>query len=304
MKAELMKPGTPISKILWKAYGVAEATTNVVYSAFSRAAHVLPQERLPKEGTWYHIADPCDGTRNWAMSWIKINPQGISLIAREWPQEGDRIPGIGDPGPWAVPSTGKNHDGDRGDAQNDFKLGFEGVVNEVERIERELGELEVKLHGEGSVTKDAKGPRIKVFQRIMDSHVANRDTMTHSSSETFIETMERYGLEFDASGHESGATGGGIKTVEGGAKYVQDLLIYDTEKCEADPTTGRMIFHGQAPKLRVAENCTNHIFMFENWTNGDGGKGACKDFADLIRYYAISRPENINTAKLISQNGD
>jgi hypothetical protein len=103
--------------------------------------------------------------------------------------------------------------------------------------------------------------------------------------------MERYGLEFDASGHESGAAPG-TKTVDGGAKYVQDMLIYDTEKSEMDKDAGRVIFHGQAPRLRVADCCTNHIFMFENWTNGDGGKGACKDFADLVRYYAISRPEH------------
>jgi hypothetical protein len=295
MKEELK--GAPREKILWKAYGVAEGTTNVVFTNWNRAAHVLPLERLPKDGTWYHIVDPTDAKRNWAMIWVKISDQQISFLASEWPQEYDHIPGIGKLGPWAIPSQGKHLDGDRGPAQKRVIHSFEGYAKEIERKEKLLEELEIKLHGRSDIADR------KSVVRIMDARFANTDSMSHSDSETTIEAMEKHGYYFLPSGKGGGGESN-IRTIKDRSGFVSDLLDYDATSVELDEAKGVYSFKGKAPLLRVASCCTNSIFGFENWTNGDAGAGACKDFPDCIGYYAVARPEHINRSELGFKGGE
>ncbi len=40
------------------------------------------------------------------------------------------------------------------------------------------------------------------------------------------------------------------------------------------------------PKLYVADNCRQIMWMFENYTSLGGEEGGCKDPADLVRYMA------------------
>jgi hypothetical protein len=58
-----------------------------------------------------------------------------------------------------------------------------------------------------------------------------------------------------------------------------------------DASGERMTFAGTAPRLYVCLRCTNTINALATWTGADGQKGACKDFADLPRYFAQSGPE-------------
>jgi hypothetical protein len=303
----------PRKYILWWCYGVAEATIGVMYPKFSRRAHVRPWEFLPGEGTWYMVADPNDGTRNWTLSWTKVSPLGEKVVAREWPQQDDYIPGEGYAGPWAEPATGKRVDGDPGPAQKSFGRGFKFVMDEIARVERELHWMEERLK-EVKAEKDEEkraellkglrppanlpedAPRIPVRERFMDSRAGNTETMTHGASITLIELMAReYKLYFSPVDKDHGAVDGSRATVGHGAKMVEDALAYDESLATVDEATGLMTFRGKAPKLYfigypppvdhgTPRGCENHIFAMETWTNKDGGEGACKDFADLPRY--------------------
>lgn len=281
-------------EILWWCYGVAEETSGVVCVKFSHAAHVRPLAWLPRKGTWYHIADPCGGKRNWCMKWVKVNEMGLGFRAWEWPMEKDFIPGIGFVGPWALPSTGSRQDGDPGPAQPTFGKGFQFVADEIARVERGLYwvEQQIEKHGR-ELTREQlippvlsnDAPRIVVAERYMDSRAANTETMTHGASETLIEVMrKRYQLRFTPVDKDHGAQEGSRQDVKQGMKFVEDALDFDEELAVLNEETGFYEFNGKAPKIMIAENCTNAIFAYENWTGLDGGEGACKDPMDTERY--------------------
>jgi hypothetical protein len=305
---KLIAKGKPKKLIKWWCYGVAEQTSGVMYPKFSRAAHCRPLWMLPREGTWYHVADPNDGTRNWTMSWTKVNSLNERFITREWPQQDDFIPGEGYVGPWAEPSTGKRVDGDKGSAQNTFGRGYQFLADEIRRVEQELYWIEQRLEearakGENLSKVNLKpptefpedAPRITVMRRYMDSRAANKDTMTHGAAKTLVEVMREYKLRFLPVDKDHGALEGTGARVGHGAKHVENALDYDEKLAELNEETGQMTFRGKAPKMYIhgyptpvdgstPKGCENHIFAFETWTNEDGGSGACKDFADLPRY--------------------
>lgn len=279
---------------LWKAYGVALRSAGVQFPLFSHAAHVRPLDRLPAEGTWYHIIDPCPG-RNWFMIWAKVapNPMGEPLIfvAREWPQPGDFIQagGIGDPGEWALPSTGRKKDGEKGEAQQPFGFGFDQYVAEIRRVEEELFRKECQLLG----GKASEGGRIRVASgcRIMDSRAAGAKMTTQADSITLIEMLAKYDLDVLAAGREAGAPEG-TTTIKEGVQLVVDRLSYDAQAAVVIESGG-MEFRGKAPSLIVAESCANLIFALGNWTGQDGLTGACKDPVDVLRYLVNAGPEHV-----------
>lgn len=304
-KATLSKKGR--EEKLWRAYGVATRVAGVVFSTFGREAHIRPETFLPREGTWYRIADPCDRGRPWFLIWAKVCPNVIGkeliVVAREWPQPGDYIVAgnVGDPGEWAVLEADKadgrkksavvKMDGEEGPAQRGFGLGFRQMAEEIERVERELFKLEQKLAGNPDWANAAGRIEVPDGCSIMDSRAANTETQQHSDSETLIQTMTEYDLFFIASGRDSGAEAGST-TVREGAQFIADRLSYDREQAELTDA-GFYKFHGQAPSLFVLENCKNVIFCMQHWTGRDGGRGATKDPIDTLRYLVISNPIHI-----------
>lgn len=295
--------------VLWWAYGVAKKSVGAIYATFNRAVHVKPDGALPLEGTWYHVVDPCPG-RNWAMGWYLVTALGQKVIAREWPQEGDYIPGVGlCPGPWA--EIGAKADGDKGPAQEPWGLGIKAYKLEIARVERELAKEQRDL-AELAGRKCKVGERIVVpdGNRIMDSRAANTPNLAHDQSVTLIEMMDddRDGTEeslgFVSAGLDSGADSGDT-SIRMGVEHVADLLSYDPEAMVIEAETGRVTFEpgARVPQLYVLERCTNHIFALSNWTGKDGGKGCCKDFADLPRYFAIANPEDASRVEWVSYGG-
>jgi hypothetical protein len=278
-------------KIKERAYGVPEAAFDTRFPMFAPASHVRAENFTPKVATWYQIVDPCPG-RNFSMIWVAVNALGESFIAREWPQEDDYIPGIGSPGPWAVPSTGTRKDGDRGPAQKPFGFGIKSYKREIARVERELYRL---LHpGESAASRK----RITVFKRIMDSRGGAAPTLAHESPKTLIDLFaetddadqEDEEYLFDPSSKSLTGEGGNGGIMDG-VEMVNDLLFYDETHATLDASGERMTFAGQAPRLYVCLRCTNTINALATWTGADGQKGACKDFADLPRYFAQAGPE-------------
>ena len=57
------------------------------------------------------------------------------------------------------------------------------------------------------------------------------------------------------------------------------------------------------PKLYVSEDCLQVIWALENYTGRGGPKGACKDFADLLRYMALAKLEFVETGRRVGRAG-
>ena len=292
--------------VLWMAYGIATRTVGVQFPIFTRQAHVRSMKYLPAVGTWYMTVDPCTGGRPWVMGWHKVspNPGGKDVIfkAREWPQPGDWIDAqeLGDLGEWAVPSSGKRFDGDAGTAQRIVSIGFQDYAHEIERVELELGRLEVGMFGDkADVMMTEKGPRIRVHQRIMDSKTANTATQTHGESVTLLEIMEEYDLYFDSAGRDSGAEHGST-FIRQGRDMIVDRMTYEQDRTDLLPDEGIYKFHGRAPSYFVCDQCRNTIFCLMNWTGKDGGEGATKDFVDVERYLVIAGPRYVDARGVVT----
>lgn len=285
--------GKTASWIKIRVYGVTELAKDGRFPQFSRQIHVRPKGPLPKEGTWYHVVDPCNG-RNWFQIWALISPIGQVLLAREWPQPDDYVEGVGVMGPWAVPSAGKRLDGDRGPAQSSLGWGIKRYSQEIERIERELYRSQ---HGPGSAG------RIEPFLRIIDSRAGNTPTLAASETITLIELLANEGLEFEPAGMLVAAEGQPRRnTINEGIDLLNDWLAYEASAVITLPDGRTEIDPLKAPKLYILESCENCINALETWTGLDGPEGACKDPVDVMRYLRISDPDYVDTSAFQARN--
>lgn len=304
--------GQSRSEKLWQAYGVATKMAGVQFPLFKQAAHVRPLSFLPGRGCWFHVVDPCNG-RNWFMQWWKVapNPMGRPLLfcAREWPQPNDYIVAgdVGNPGEWATlePRAAQGNskkasvreDGERGPAQQCWGLGFRQMADEIERVERELWELERKLHGNAAAHGENGRILVQDGCRIMDSRSYSSETQNQGGSVTLAQTMAQYELFFCKAGRDSGAEAG-KSVIKEGVDMINDRLFYNQQMAVLDPKTGLYVFHGQSPSMVYAENCENSIFCMGNWTGRDGGEGATKDPVDVTRYLTIADPQPLEPEDL------
>lgn len=257
LKEELA--GASEDKIRIDAYGnVTKAWSSALKKFKTSKPHVIPLSEVPRTGTFYMRLDPCD-TRNFFFTYWLVSGKRHFCV-REWPQEGDYIPGVGDPGAWAISSMSKKYDGDMGPAQESFGFGYKDYIEEWERIERELGEW---FYGE-------KGRSIEVFERNMDSRFGAAATPGKDEATTLIEDFADLGYDFEP------APGEHLKE---GIKKLDDLLGYK----EDQPINAL-----NCPKLYVVDTCSAMIFSMANWTGKDGQKGACKDPLDTARYHVLA----------------
>jgi len=265
---ELLK-GAPREKVLSRAYGILTTGAAQAFPLFREAVHVVKAGAVPpgsvkgrfgeKVGvaTNYMVLDPCSG-RNWAFVWIRVTRDERWWVYREWPTHGHvgaYIQGVGDPGPWACPSSEKM-DGEKGPAQTPFGFGLLRYRQEIAQAE---GEEEI-------------------FERWIDSRYGASPTTQYEGNTTLIEQLEGLGLSFLA------ASG---KSIKEGIDLINDKLYYDegTKIGEFSKDLARV----NVPQLMVSENCPNTIFALKEWTGKDGEQGACKDFVDLLRYALLAR---------------
>lgn len=290
--ARLARPGG-VEEIKTRLYGLATAIAGVRIKL--TAAHILPRDRvslIPRTGRWYVICDPCEG-RTWVILWIYVvGRQGYVL--REFPcpgvrpfapdfmdqQEAMKHPGIMEAGKWVSldpPGESKKVliDGYRGPAQkalaqNGLSWGLAQYRDEILRIERELYRL---INPE---TPPDSPLKIVPFVRIMDSRAGNSPTMATSEATTMIIQMAT--LPGGEPLYFAPAPGG---PVEDGMRLLDDWLSYDTT---------RPVDALNAPRLMVHESCINLRECLGVWTGADGQKGAAKDFADALGYFAKACP--------------
>lgn len=256
------------------AYGDVKKAWAGAFPKFKDTVHVIKRSQVPKKGTWYHVVDPCSG-RNFFMGWYLRDAHNRTYVIREWPQAGDYIPGVGDPGDWAVSSTtAKKFDGDMGPAQVSFGFGLNDYKDEIARVEKELGEWwNAKTNADGILEP---GPPIVPEERHMDSRFGNAPTPREDASTTLIEEFEEIGIYFEPAPGEHQSEG---------IQLINTELSFDDSK----PVSSL-----NAPKLYIVDECQAHIFALQNWTGKDGQKGACKDPKDVLSYHLLSAPEDVS----------
>lgn len=259
-------------EVLVRLYGVTDKSMGNLFPRFRRDIHVINREKISGPGTWYHIVDPCNG-RNFFMIWVWVNALGKRVIAREWPQEDDYIPGIGYPGAWSEVDQEK-FDGRPGPAQRPMGLTLQEYADEIARVERQLADPD---HRPGVTRLEAERGTITVTERYMDSRFGNTATLARSENLTLIEAFEDLGLDFlPAPGEHEKEGITAVNNALGGYR------------------TSQPIGPGNEPELYVSRDCGNVIWTLENYTGKDGPKGASKDVADVLRYAELAELEYLD----------
>ncbi|MDD8013997.1 MAG: terminase family protein, partial [Acidobacteriota bacterium] len=207
--ASVRKKGVPY--VRERFYGVAEKTVAGKFPRFSRRVHVIsPAAAARIAGTNYHFIDPAGG-RNYYQAWIRVQqePGGRrrAVVYREWPGN-YLIPGIGMPGPWAIPSGRKEgrNDGARGEGQGPWGWGHRRYKFEIARLEgwrnyTEWRAAEPAREYPPSVEveewDERSGTQEPIAARIMDSRAASAPRIENDRPVTLQTIFDDLLLTFD-----------------------------------------------------------------------------------------------------------
>lgn len=254
-----------------RVYGMAERIKGRMFPEFTRSKNVCRVEDMPKSLVRCMVVDPAP-ERNWTAGWYGYDPVCDVLYKyRDWPGNYE-IPGVGVPGPWAVQSDRRNgiNDGDRGEAQESFGMGFLAYKYEWARLERwadfvrwvESGHDEMSWPDDWDEIdgwSEVDGVAEQMLFRVIDARAASQSKISRCENVSLFEEVSRLAEGFQpASGQQIGV----------GLNMLRDRIAVG--------------------KYRICDCCTNTIFAYENFTGADGQKGACKDFLDCDRYVILS----------------
>lgn len=274
------------NKAVWfvkeRFYGVAHKLISARF-LFNRQVHIVPASEIPpaSQCTNYHLGDP-HSKRNMAMAWFSVTPEHVYL-RREWPGNYE-IPGIGEPGPWALP--GKKPDGIPGPAQKPFGFGLRDYKREIARLEGWKDYQAEKPEGmkdeEWAEAIDGwspdRGTREAIEERELDARFASTPRMEKDRPVTLITQFEEIGMYFN------GMPGDDI---DAGLTAIDDALAYDRQK---------PVDFFNKPYLLIGAECENSIYAIETWTGvTKEGKtdrdGATKEWIDLLKgFFLRDRP--------------
>lgn len=297
------------------AYGFARDSVNRAYKTFG-SWNVIKRKHLPAKGTNYFFVDPA-GARNWFMMWVRVaaprwgDGKWTHYIYRDWPDAQTY-------GEWALATERdvseeqrKGWDGDPGPAQAGQGFG-------VTKYKQTILEAEAVLPGWGKI-KDAQSAEFQKWEKEADPYhvfLVKRALSRGSYPDGAIqeEIAERY-VDPRAGKSEHLAEQGGTcivdefadvqvdgnqrvigpamdlipasgVNIDEGIGLVNDLLDWNQE----EPLVSLL----NQPHLFVCEDCLQVRWMFENYTGRGGESGACKDPADLARYMALARLEDVS----------
>lgn len=283
MKRELLTSRATRAVIKTRAYGVPTKVKDAAFPLFNVGVHALQLESVGKTVTWWHVMDPANG-RNPCMQWWAADPEGRLICVREWPQQDDYVPGVGQPGAWATISTKRNKlDGDKGPAQESWGLGYPQMVEEIKRIEMELARTVEK--------RDEPDARIEVRMRVLDSRMGN----TEFHGTTIQKEYAKLGIRFQlASGKQLNVTSSEGEATAG-ITLINDKLFYKTDKPLGPDNHPKLyvVYEPADDSRSVPKGCANTVFALSTWTGADGLHGACKDWVDVTHYFLREEPRYI-----------
>lgn len=270
-------------------YGIPVKSRSATFAKYNEMVHVIDDDQIPEVGFNYCIMDPA-GTRNDALIWVRSTPT-CDYVYREWPGS-YHIPGVGVPGPWAKSSGRKKgwNDGDRDEGSDSFGFGFSRMKYEVARLEgwrdyeawaKNQAPIDLEdgvalpMEDELEEWDEEHGAREGVVGRFMDSRPAASKRMENEGEVTLLDQWNKL------DGWDWGTTPG--NSVEGGTSMIVDAL-----GCPAGARDGGEDEEDEKEiptRLRIAKSCRNVRFALATYTGSDGGKGAVKDWIDLLRYF-------------------
>lgn len=262
-------------------YGDVRKGWHGAFPNFDTVRHVVSLEQIPRELTVRRYVDAGQSKPMFVL-WIGTARDGRDYVLNEWPREGDYIPGIGDPGAWAVPSVSHppRMDGDPGPAQKPLGFGYPQYIEDWKRVELQLGAwyhagVMAPFALDGEALKGHKP--IEVYESEMDSRLggAERPT-TRGGTATMLDDFAELGEEFSPAA--------GDRLHEGDHKIRNALA-------ERSDTPAR------GPGLFVARHCLALRFALENYTGRDGSKGACKDPRDALVFHLTNDDRGFVDAK-------
>ena len=260
-----------VGMIRKRVYGVAEKVRGRMFKEFSKEKHVIPDAAVPKRLVRCMVVDPAP-ERNWTAGWYGYDPKTDILYKyRDWPGSYE-IPGVGVPGAWAVVSDrrGGVNDGDRGEAQESFGMGFLHYKAEWARLEGWKDWKDWVAAGgdpnewpedmnEVEEWSELDGTDEPMQMRLIDARAASQSKISMKENVSLFDEVARLAEGFQpASGQR----------IDIGINFLRDRIV--------------------AGKYLIAASCKNTIFAYENYTGADGQKGACKDFIDCDRYAVLS----------------
>jgi hypothetical protein len=281
-----MMAGKPADHVRERFYGLGHKLLSARFPKFNVKVHVVSRERaaeLAARGTRYHILDPANA-RNFCMLWGSRLPDSEKprhVVYREWPGN-YHIPGVGVPGPWAIPGDANHPDGKAGPAQRSFGFGYWRYKRELARLEGWESYEKGRGGGEGSsdvreedwiikLAEDGKA-REMIFERIVDARFASNPKIENDRPSTLITDFADVGVTFKT------APG---KSLADAVQAINDALDYDEE---------RPVGYLNMADLVISEECINLIFALSTWTGADGAKGATKDLIDVLWMWLQSDP--------------
>lgn len=282
------------------AYGFARDGVARAFPKFG-SWNVVKRSQLPAIGTNYFFTDPA-GARNWASLWVRVTPQGDYYIYRDWPDAQTY-------GEWAVPTEREVNDvnrsgwdGDAGPAQAGMGYGivkYKQTFLQKEEVRMQNAERDpyrakivekLKRDGVDAGTE-------QIAERYIDPRAGRSEHIAEQGGTCAIDEFAE--PQYDSTGKLIGPPmdfiqASGVNEEEG-LTLVNELLDWNQEQ----PLMPVL----NSPKLFVCEDAKQVIWMFENFTGKGGAKGACKDFADLVRYMALAKLEHVEAGKYLGKPG-
>jgi hypothetical protein len=292
------------------AYGWSEDARQKAWPLFG-GWNVVEDNELPAEGTNYMLTDPA-GARNWSIIWVRVAPGSPAkiFIYRDWPDE-RRF------GPWAEPDPGTqgnngNPDGRAGRAQRSLGFGYDRYKQLWLQEERIIVPSEIVIEAK-AVTEAGEWPikfDLLLEQRVTDPHhrARIREAWGQEDLEQLRERVHARFIDPRAGRDQKTSREGGTDAIREFAKEGVDKKTGEIiPRMRVLPAKGFHIETGlqavtslldwnknepmdaimNTPRLFVSRRCNQVIWAMTNYTNQGGEDGACKDFADLLRYMAL-----------------
>ena len=250
---------------------------------------------LPEDGTRYFWTDPAGsgdtGGRNWFALWGLVDIWNRLWRYREWPCELIPVPGVGLPGPWAMPGQNKQHQygGVPGDGSRSFGFGLRDYKSEFARLE---GWEDARSDLPVDEWRADNGARERIYMRYMDKRFGNTQHQQKEGNTSLADNMADLGMHFELiTGH---ASQDGRSAIDHGVDLINDALAFDPRWLEqlrgerSDLDAMQMVNLG--PKLFICADCRNLWFALTAYTSQGGHKEATKDPIDTLRYALHSKP--------------
>jgi hypothetical protein len=242
--------GRPKAEIRCRLFGWAEKMSGSWFPGFTTSVHVVPEARVPKEGTDYMVDDPGSAKSHFLL-WLRVDRMGRKWVFDESPQGAFE-------GEWVTP------DGEAGDGQRLY------AHRGVEWYQDYIRAIEARHNAEAGRPADYEEPTRYGDPRFFATEAA---TAKGSTSLLDMHLMTDHPMVFLMPGIK--------RSAREDIQIINDWLDYDREQ----PLSVL-----NEPKLFISDRCQNLIRAMVNLTIDAKSEDPNWDPIDCLRYVAVTQP--------------